>query len=437
MTDTNAIIDIGYTSSKTTISGQEEQKKVFTPKVKILEISENVIRRFWDKVSIKPSSVVGTEENNSMPVFGFRVTNDSDKKNILVCIPKNLESFVDNWLVIAAMAVTIATDATCMTTLTDVRTDLFPVKAEAKPFLQGCCSVLREFKETGTVTAGNYTGKFGQGRLWMVDQYLQYHKNAKLFKKPQSNLVQALAGTTVWAKGTLSAETQRIVNLLSLAARRIEIKPPDLVGFMKSSEQIINENFKHTYAYKSGAVFSSQEIDFMKNQILDEQTKFDNFIERVYKDKGFLVEADIPKIYRENAQALLDYDAKVAQIGAARAKYLYNELSARKEVKNAKRGFSREERLAMLSLDKQIICTNPIGLAVKQFSIQIQFDRNDTSEKEILDKLYYFYWKTRDSIHGQNWELFHSWVVSFIGGDSTEEASKPPSYHPGKEEAKY
>lgn len=355
---TSTPVNSGVDSSNT--------NKVYRPSVVSLDI--NAIESVYNSISVRPglTSDVGKKE---LTCFQFRTEPDG---KITVAIPKNLESFADNWIVKVAVAAGYVVGAQFVSTINDV-TGLDFVK-DYKEYLHGVAAALKQSKEEGGVEPDRTSGQFHQGYNWVVSRYLSKLPDKELYRTNYTSLWMALTGSEVW--NAQAADWKKaLYQLVVLAGQKISVPQPLL--FAKSFESVTSSKFTKEWSWQKRALFSDFEIKVMNNFI---QKPLDNY-NKWLRDAKVRWSKEAPMILKEYSgisEDLRKYDRQLQGICLVRANNTYRTSQRGKKVKIPP-GLTREQRLEYLSLACYIGATNPTGLQ-NDNRIECQFPANSSDE---------------------------------------------------------
>jgi hypothetical protein len=318
--------------------------------VKVRTLKEDLIKEIFESIPTRPGA---TPDITDKELSLFQIRNHGNQR-IELCLPNNLESFADSWVIKLVVAAGQVLQAEYVASRHDVKE--LPYLAEYKSYLQGMCSAFRQSVEGGIISDGS-TGKYHQGFCWVVAQVLQQRRDAGLFKTSFTSPWLAFTGKPVW-NADAPLWVKNLIHLVTIAAKQVKIA--ELVSFLKSPEMVIQEKFTKQWTFQSRALFSDFEIRYMESYLGDKLTKYQEFLARVRTDWPHMWDK-IDTTYADLSKDLRAYDMRISAIATVRANAIFRSTKrGKKDI--CPPGLSREGRLEYLSLAAWIQATNPTGL---------------------------------------------------------------------------
>jgi len=334
------------------MSKEEQPPEMEESFIKVKTLRTDLIKSVLDLIPTRPglSSDIAEKE---LSLFQFR-NRGTDQYE--VCIPKNLESFADNWVVRLGVVAAQNLGATFLASSEDVKELKF--HADYKEYLHGMASAFKQSCMEGGVRPDRTSGKYHQGLNWVVAQTLLQRKDADLFKTNFTSPWVAFTGNLVW-NANAPVWMKNLYQLVTISAKHIKIA--ELGGFLKSPEQVISEKFVKTWDFENRAVFSDYEITLMKSRYEKELDAYNNWLKSLqsrWRENFSIVKEEYGKL----TTVIKPYNSRIGAIASIRANAIFR--STKKGKKDTiPTGLTREARLEYLSFGAWIQATNPTGLA--------------------------------------------------------------------------
>lgn len=329
----------------------EKESKMEESFIKVKTLKVDTISSIFKSISNKPglTADIGRKELTS---FQFRLTG---KNAYEVCLPKNLESYIDSWVVRLAVAAGLQLQAEFVSSQDDVK-ELKYIK-DWEYYLHGVAAAIRSSVDLKDVLPDGTTGKFHQGYNWAVSHVLNSQVNRDMYRTSYTNLWEALSGNAVWNAN--APEWQRnLYHLVVTACKTLNVKNKAL--FAKSPEQVINAKFTKEWSFENRAVFSDYEVSYMSNRIRHDLEPYKEWLKEIkYKWTEHVDTCMIE--YGNFTKVLKPYDTRISAIGTIRANAIFRSTKRGKK-DTIPYGLTREARLEYLSFAAWIQATNPTGL---------------------------------------------------------------------------
>jgi hypothetical protein len=333
-------------------SDQEEDRELHEAFMKVRTVKIDFLREAYLRILTQPGKGFGEKIEAELLPFGFKVGDDGE---ITVALPKNAESYADNWIMLTTIAACKAMGATVESS--NIAVDQLKYISERSEYLHGLAAAFKISAESEIID-DKTTGLFHQGFRWAVMKHLQPTVNKELYDQSYKDPYYAVTGKTVWT-GDAPDAIKRWHSLMIKACSFIKLKDPTV--FAKSPDKIIAEHVKQHFNYESLAVFSAEEVKKMSDYIGEGRSRLENFKKRLRDDRKEVI-PNFRDLYSTASKEVADYDAQISVIAAKRASIIFRKDSTKSVQKKASRGLTREDRVAALPLHLRISVTNPSGL---------------------------------------------------------------------------
>jgi hypothetical protein len=346
------------------------------PFIKVRAVKTDLIESVLKNISIKPGLSADITEKE-LSLFQFRL---KGKDQYEVCIPVNLESFVDNWVVRLAIVAAQNLKAEFVASSEEVKELKFV--NEYKEYIHGLCAAFKQSCMEGGIVPDGTSGKFHQGFCWAVSQTLKLRSDADLFKLDFTSPWVALTGNAVW-NAKAPVWQRNLYQLVVLSAKNLNILKPE--SFSKSPEQVINEKFVKTWAFENRACFSDYEVTYMISQVKESYETYKEWVSQLkphWEKEVFQVKDTYLRLTKD----LRKYNARIEAIASIRATSIFRSTKRGKK-DTVPVGLTREARLEYLSFAAWIQATNPTGLSPVDDRIETKLSQTDDelAAQEFLD----------------------------------------------------
>jgi hypothetical protein len=167
----------------------EEKEKPF---VSFAQIKEDTYKSIFEAIPIAPGGASG---KSVAELESFQWRKDGNGQYI-VCLPKNLEKFAENWPVRCAVAACAVLNAKVQASSRDLAE--FTNVEHKEEYLHGIAAALKTFAEQKTIPADSSTGSYHQGYRWVATRNLVRAPNSGLYKLSYTNPMIAITGRQTW-----------------------------------------------------------------------------------------------------------------------------------------------------------------------------------------------------------------------------------------------
>lgn len=363
-------------------------------------VSRDVLMEIMGYISTKPGSGSADEkEKKSLKVFSIR---KSESGTYVVVLPRNLEKFTDNWPVRCAVAACAVLRAEILPSLEEF--EEFKYLKDSDEYFHGIAAALK----LNTITSDETTGLFHQGFRWVCSQYIKTQPYSDLCRTKWTNPALHLIGRETWI-GNIEDHYKQWMILITEASKRIELTNPE--KFALSFEQLNAQFIKHSFAYESGACFSTYEINQMKDFISIGRRKLEDFRFLVKNSLNKDLMSKFKDMYKIASSGVVEYDSRIAAIAAKRASIIFKPKKASGKKKISLKGYSREQFLELLSLGDYISATNPTGLFSDD---RVEFiNAQGASDEEATEQFSIWFRKLHPKVYELNL-ILTDWARSII-----------------------
>lgn len=360
----------------------------------------NVLEDIFLHIPTAPGRAIAGDVEAKLLPFGFR---KGENGQYTVSLPKNLESFTENWVAKVAVACCYQLRANVESSSESLKElKYLPDRVE---YLHGLSAALK-LSCTEGIIEDRTSGLFHQGFRWATAQSLKSTVRKDLYNLSWKDPYYPVTGKEVWT-GDAPDHIKRWHALVMEACKTIKVLKP--TNFAKSYEILAASTVKHAFAYEQRSVFSMEEALAMRDYIQPAKLKLDNFLRELQNNREHVINNFGP-LYSAASKGITEYDAQIAAIAAKRASIIFR-TSQKKGQEISRKGLSREDRLSRLGWEQQIAATNPTGLFGETRS-EILFTRN-LSAGGVLEMLKAWYQRVPNPRKDAN-PLIKNWYQGWV-----------------------
>jgi hypothetical protein len=330
----------------------KEAKYEFEPEseFKIETVQSSLLEQMYDRISVTPMGEHNRNIDLERQPFRFYI---DERGKYHVVLPRNLETFADDWMCIVAVACLPLLEANV-----EVGRDLDPseiaVNQAWEPYLQGLAAALKLGSKNG-IAKRNYSSRFRHAYNWIASQNQFIRENPRFFHTRWNDPKEMLSGRKVW-KENPGETKKRWYDLVFRAAQLVKLDDP--LKWIAPWNKVQNL-FKTKWSFEKGSVFTERERAVMRSSISKDLAAYQDMVRSYKNDITIDMVRDFDAIYERNSRALLEYDTRIASIATQRSTILYSQKMKKKYGRGA---LTLEDRLNYLDTNDYIAVTNCTGL---------------------------------------------------------------------------
>jgi hypothetical protein len=233
----------------------------------------NIMRTLSERA---PSGPVGQKglisaKQEKHPPWSVQETNDA----LHIWVPENLESFGDDYLVIAAIEAIFLLQQTktvvLITTDEDQPRKYKDTQNKVSLYFSGMACAL---KARHIQSNPKYSGAFGKGYNWIVFKWFEHAKVNSVFLTGGVTSPQMIASGSAWGD-QLSGSTNRLIALCRRGAGALQVD--GIAQWLRPFESLRGKEIKKDLKHKRVGILSKMECDYLCSrypEVLDEYWKF-------------------------------------------------------------------------------------------------------------------------------------------------------------------